>query len=70
VTTLAALTERWNHRDDRYSMRRRNGVLIAITEDEHNSIIAFRRSEAEELDNERERAKALTMLSVWIPPRR
>jgi len=66
---LAELEVLWGDRDVRYAMRRRMGNFMPVTASEQESIVAFRRSETNDL-SEKERAKALVILSNWIPPRR
>jgi hypothetical protein len=59
------LIRRWADRDERYSMRRSNGKLILLSEQEREAVITFRREEALALPAGSERVRALTELSQW-----
>ena len=59
----------WSERDQRYAMRRFNGMFRPVDEQERQSVIAFRRAEAEMLPS-KEKTIALIQLAQWQPPTR
>lgn len=63
----SSIEQRWSRRDAAYSARKGWGHAV-LTDEEVTGILWWRRLEASVLPEGREKAMALTRLSMWTPP--
>lgn len=68
VPSARQLARLWAARDARYARRKVKGVLAPLSEREQESVIGWRRREADALAG-LDRSVALAILSRWAPPR-
>lgn len=69
ASSAPALRDRWDARDERYTVRRMLGVLHPLSPTEAALVDAWRRAEAETLP-EPDRSAALAILGAWRAPGR
>jgi len=69
LASARQLTALWGERDYRYGMRKSTGGRwMPLTDAEALSIMSYRRMEAQQLSEVRDRSYALAVLSRWHAP--